>query len=72
MNIEATIEIIKLLVMTAEGLANEIDKAKQSLASATAQLKATLEEAQKLNDQLAADRKSADDALDQKFDKSPL
>jgi len=72
MNIEATIEIIKLLVMTAEGLANEIDKAKQSLASATAQLKATLEEAQKLNDQLAADRKSADDALDQKFDKSLL
>jgi hypothetical protein len=69
MDIEAAIEIAKLLVTTAEGLAGEIGKAKTALESGTAQLKNTLAEAQKLKDQLAADRKSADDALDKKFDK---
>lgn len=68
MDIEAGIEIGKLLVTTVEGLVSEIEKAKQALQSGTAQLKDALAEAQKLRDELAADRKSADDALDKKFD----
>ena len=58
------------MIATAEGLAHAIDKAKQALETGTAQLKQALAEAEKMRDQLAADRKEADDALDRKFDVS--
>lgn len=70
MNIDAAIDVAKLLIATAEGLVGAIDKAKQALEAGTAQLKDALAEAEKMRDQLAADRKEADDALDAKFDKS--
>lgn len=70
MNIDHAIDVAKLLIATAEGLASAIDKAKQALEAGTAQLKQALAEAEKMRDQLAADRKEADDALDRKFDAS--
>jgi len=69
-DIDHAIDIAKLLIATAEGLASAIGKAKQALEDGTAQLKSALAEAEKLRDQLAKDRKEADDALDRKFDKS--
>jgi len=70
MTIENAIGVARLLVTAAEGLTSAIDKAKQSLEAGTAQLKSALAEAEKMRDQLAADRKEADDALDRKFDGS--
>jgi len=69
-DINHAIDVAKLLIATAEGLASTIDKAKQALEAGTAQLKQALAEAEKMRDQLAADRKEADDALDRKFDSS--
>ena len=69
-DINHAIDVAKLLIATAEGLAHAIDKAKQALETGTAQLKQALAEAEKMRDQLAADRKEADDALDRKFDVS--
>ena len=71
-DVETVIAATRLAIATAEGLMIAIDKAKQVLAAGTEQLKDVLaaaeEEAQKGRDQLAKDRKSADDALDKKFD----
>jgi hypothetical protein len=67
-DINHAIDVAKLLIATAEGLASAIDKAKQSLDASTALLKQALTEAEKMRDQLAKDRKEADDALDRKFD----
>jgi hypothetical protein len=68
--IDDAIDIAKLLIATAEGISSAIAKAKQALDDGTAQLKNALVEAEKMRDQLAADRKAADDALDKKFDRS--
>jgi predicted nucleic acid-binding Zn-ribbon protein len=68
-DLNQVIDIAKILITVGETAMSEIDKAKQAIAGATAQLKDTLAEAQKMRDQLAADRKGADDALDKKFDK---
>lgn len=69
-DIESAIDGTKLLIATAEGLSGAIDKAKQVLDACTVQLKDALAEAEKMRDQLATDRKEADDALDRKFDGS--
>jgi hypothetical protein len=69
-DINHAIDVAKLLIATAEGLASAIDKAKQALEAGTAQLKQALAEAEKMRDQLAKDRGAADDALDRKFDAS--
>ncbi len=69
-DINHAIDVAKLLIATAEGLAQAIDKAKQALETGTAQLKQALAEAEKMRDQLAKDRSAADDALDRKFDDS--
>ena len=72
MNVELVIETTRLAIATAEGLMAAIDKARHALASSTEQLKEVLAEAEKEADkareQLAKDRKGADDALDRKFD----
>lgn len=47
-----------------------IEVAKQALEASSVQLKDALVEAEKMRDQLAADRKDADTALDKKFDAS--
>lgn len=70
MNIDRAIDVAKLLIATAEGLTGAIDKAKAVLEAGTADLKDALAEAEKMRDQLAADRKAADAALDAKFDGS--
>lgn len=67
-DIEGTIEVARLIVATAEGLMGAISKAKEALEAGTAQLKTALVELEQMRDQLAADRKVADDALDRKFD----
>ena len=69
-DINHAIDVAKLLIATAEGLAQAIDKAKHALETGTAQLKQALAEAEKMHDQLAKDRSAADDALDRKFDAS--
>lgn len=69
-NIERTIEAARLLVAITEGLTSAIGKAKQALEAGTVQLKSALAEIEKMRDQLAADRKEADDDLDRKFDKT--
>lgn len=69
-DLDDTISLARLLVATAEGLSNAIDKAKEALESGTAQLKEALVEIEKTRDQLATDRKAADTELDRKFDGS--
>jgi F0F1-type ATP synthase membrane subunit b/b' len=68
-DVSDTIKIGELVLATAEGLIDAIGRAKQSLEESTAQLKQSITEAKKkLHDDLAADRKEADEALDRKFD----
>lgn len=70
-DIDNAIKIGELVVATAEGLIDAIDKAKQALQDSTTDLKQAIVDAKKkMHDDLAADRKEADDALDQKFDSS--
>lgn len=70
-DVSDAIKIGELVLATAEGLIDAIGRAKQSLEESTAQLKQSITEAkQKLHDDLAADRKAADAALDEKFDRS--
>lgn len=69
-DIDHAIDVAKLLIATVEGISAAIDKAKQALDTGTEQLRSALTEAEKMRTQLAADRKSADNSLDQKFDTS--
>lgn len=70
-SVDKAIEIGELVIKTAEGLIDAIGKAKQELEDSTAQLKESIIAAKKkLHDDLAADRKAADEALDEKFDTS--
>lgn len=72
MDVKDLIEAGRLAIETAEGLMAAIDKAKTALADSTANLKALVsaaeKEAEKGDQQLARDRKEADDAFDKKFD----
>lgn len=70
-DIARTIDIAKLVLATAEGMAGAIEKAKKALDDSTAQLREAIATAeQQLDEKLAADRADADAALDRKFDKS--
>ena len=69
-DIDRAISVARLLVVTAEALTSAVAKAKQALEAGTEQLKGALAEIEKMCDQIAADRKEADDALDRKFDGS--
>jgi hypothetical protein len=67
MNIATAIEAARLAIATAEGLKSAIDRAKDAIDSSTEQLKASLADLEKMQEQLASDRKGADTALDDKF-----
>ncbi|HSX23351.1 MAG TPA: hypothetical protein VLE97_11310 [Gaiellaceae bacterium] len=68
-DLDDAIKIGELVVKTAEALFEAIDKAKGDLAANVADLKKAIADAKKEGrDDLAADRKEADDALDKKFD----
>jgi len=67
-NIRTAINAAELVLATVEGLIRALDAARQVLSDSTAQLNQSIIDAQKnLHDDLAADRKKADDALDRKF-----
>lgn len=70
MNIDSAINFTQLLLTTAESLSVAIAKSKQSLEECTIQIKEALSEAEKMRSQIAIDRKTADEALDRKFDHS--
>lgn len=69
-DIDHAINVAKLLITTAESLSTAIDKAKQAIDAGAEQLRGALAEAEKMQAQLAADRRTADDSLDRKFDAS--
>lgn len=60
--IATVIDVVKLVVVAVEGLRDALDKGLPALKDA-------LSKAEAVQEQLAADRKEADDALDRKFDK---
>lgn len=65
------IKIGELVLETTEALIEAIEKARQDLASSADDLKKAIAAAkQKGHDDLDADRKEEDDALDKKFDQS--
>ena len=73
-DVETAINTVRLAIATAEALSGAMDKAKQALDSSAEQLKAVLADIEKerdaMHETLARDRKEADDAFDNKFDRS--
>lgn len=71
---ETIINAARLVLATTEALLGALDKAKQSLAASTDQLKEVLADVEKAQDAmhetLARERKEARDEFDKKFDAS--
>ena len=74
-DVETAINAVRLAIATAEALSAAIGKAKQALDSGAEQLKTVLADIEKdqaaMHDQLAKDRKNADEDFDKKFDDGP-